>query len=503
MKNFALDTNYGLSLPQQKFEPKNTTQLQEQLERDRLISSISQRIHQATSLNETLNTAVLEVRELLNCERALIYRFGWNQCGTVVQEAVVGDYPSLLGQSYSAEVLPQEYHQIYSQGRVGVIHNINQDQLSPCMVDFMQEFQTQAKLVVPIRQQEELWGLLVVHHCSTPRNWHSLEVNLVKELAIHIAIAIKQASLKDEAQTELQQRKLAEEKIQQLSSNVETSLSLLCATLDVTNDGILVVNNHGKILSFNHIFVEMWNIPESVLEPRDYSQQVEFVKNQLKDPASFEQMVSKMYYQPEVETYNLLELNDGRYFERYTKPQLLAKKFVGTAISFRDITEQKSAIKFKPQPFDLRLFCKQLLSEVVVAFGSNHSFEFTCLYQYLFVKLDINLMGQIINNLLTNAVKYSPQATTIKFAVFSEKEQIILSICDEGIGIPASEQAELFEEFHRGSNVDNISGNELGLSIVKQAVELHGGTISVESEVGIGTNFTVCIPKIQPQTATS
>ena len=72
--------------------------------------------------------------------------------------------------------------------------------------------------------------------------------------------------------------------------------------------------------------------------------------------------------------------------------------------------------------------------------------------------------------------------------------QIILKISDYGIGIPEADQVQLFESFHRASNVGNIPGTGLGLSIVKKCVDLHKGEISVDSQIGKGTTFTVTIP---------
>ena len=73
-------------------------------------------------------------------------------------------------------------------------------------------------------------------------------------------------------------------------------------------------------------------------------------------------------------------------------------------------------------------------------------------------------------------------------------EMLSLTVRDEGIGIPAPDLDHLFEPFHRAVNVGTISGTGLGLVIAKEAVELHGGTITVESQVGIGTAFTITIP---------
>ena len=82
--------------------------------------------------------------------------------------------------------------------------------------------------------------------------------------------------------------------------------------------------------------------------------------------------------------------------------------------------------------------------------------------------------------------------------VDNEESQFRLRVSDCGIGIPNADQGRLFEAFHRGSNVGNVKGTGLGLAITKEAVELHGGTITVESKLGVGSNFDVRIPLTQP-----
>ena len=99
-----------------------------------------------------------------------------------------------------------------------------------------------------------------------------------------------------------------------------------------------------------------------------------------------------------------------------------------------------------------------------------------------------------MTNLLTNAIKYSPQGNQIAVKLFAEPEQIIISINDRGIGIPQADQGRLFEPFSRASNVGTIPGIGLGLAIVKKAVELHRGTISLQSVVEVGTTVTVTFP---------
>jgi PAS domain S-box-containing protein len=111
---------------------------------------------------------------------------------------------------------------------------------------------------------------------------------------------------------------------------------------------------------------------------------------------------------------------------------------------------------------------------------------------------DEKLLRHIFVNLLSNALKYSPDGGRIAFRVWMEGGETVFRVEDQGIGIPPAEIPHLFESFHRASNVGAIQGTGLGLAIVKNAVELHGGSIVVESRLGAGTAFTVRLPAAGP-----
>jgi PAS domain S-box-containing protein len=123
------------------------------------------------------------------------------------------------------------------------------------------------------------------------------------------------------------------------------SLSLLSATLESTADGLLVVNKEGKIISFNRKFVEMWHIPDHIIQSRNDNQVLELVLDQLEDPKAFLSKVNELYNQPNSESYDILEFKDGRIFERYSQPQRIRETIVGRVWSFRDVTELKRTEK--------------------------------------------------------------------------------------------------------------------------------------------------------------
>jgi signal transduction histidine kinase/ActR/RegA family two-component response regulator len=120
--------------------------------------------------------------------------------------------------------------------------------------------------------------------------------------------------------------------------SLEEALSLLRATIESTADGILVVDNKGKIVTFNKKFVELWRIPQTVLDARDDSKALAFVVSQLKDPDQFLTKVQELYSDSYAESFDTLEFFDERVFERYSKPQIIKNEPVGRVWSFRDVT---------------------------------------------------------------------------------------------------------------------------------------------------------------------
>lgn len=143
--------------------------------------------------------------------------------------------------------------------------------------------------------------------------------------------------------------------------------------------------------------------------------------------------------------------------------------------------------------FDVVQFCRDLVEEMQMITDS-HLITFNHQCGGGKVDLDEKLLRHVLSNLLSNAIKYSPKGGNVYFDLVCTQKSASFRIKDEGIGIPEIDKVQLFDSFYRASNVGTISGTGLGLSIVKRAVDLHGGSIAVESEVGVGTTFLVSLP---------
>jgi len=115
---------------------------------------------------------------------------------------------------------------------------------------------------------------------------------------------------------------------------------------------------------------------------------------------------------------------------------------------------------------------------------------------------DAKLLFQVFSNLLSNAVKYSPSGGSIEVDAAVAGDEVVVTVADRGLGIPAADLDRLFERYHRGGNVSGIVGTGVGLYLVKMVVDLHGGSITVESREGEGSRFTVRLPSKRPATTT-
>ncbi len=151
-------------------------------------------------------------------------------------------------------------------------------------------------------------------------------------------------------------------------------------------------------------------------------------------------------------------------------------------------------LDWRPAPVDLPDLCGRLTDEALSATNSRCPVNFTSEGDFAGAMMDSALLRHIVSNLLSNAVKYSPEGSPVSFRVGRDGEEIVLAVQDKGIGIPEADKARLFEAFHRAANVGETPGTGLGLLLVRRCVELQHGTISVESQEGAGTTFTVRLP---------
>ncbi len=534
-------------------------ELQQQSERERLIWGIAQHIRQSLSLEEIFNTTVAEVRQFLECDRVLFYRVHANGEGEVVSEAVVPGCKSILGQNITDPCFQTNYLELYRQGQVRAIADIEQADFLPCYIKFLQQLEVKSYLVVPILHGEAFWGVLLVHHCTGSRNWSNLEIGLLQQLASHISIALAQAEhLGTIKESELRFRQLAEnirevfylvtndrilyvspayEEIwgcsreslyQRLTSwmdnihpddldRIKTAFKEQQQSGKAINEEYRIVRHDGSIRWIRDRSFPIRNetgqvqrisgIAEDITARQQAEEEIrqalkkEKELNELK--SRFVTMTSHEFRTPlstilssaeliQHYSYKMSDDKKNQHFNRILKAVKQITDLLNDILIFGKAEAGK--LQFKPAPIDLNLFCSSLVEEVQVTAGSNYAIAFVNNGKFCHVNMDERLLQHILTNLLSNAIKYSPQGGKINLELVCQQKEVIFRIQDSGFGIPAAEQARLFRPFERGSNIGNISGTGLGLAIVKNCVDIHGGKITGESEVGVGTTFTVTLP---------
>ncbi len=161
-------------------------------------------------------------------------------------------------------------------------------------------------------------------------------------------------------------------------------------------------------------------------------------------------------------------------------------------------------LEFEPVEISLAPVClssvmDHAVAEVKAATSPPHPIRVTLQGAYLQTVTDASLVGTVITNLISNAIKFSPDGTPIEVTVDSAADRFSITVQDHGIGIPAPEVEKIFEPFFRASNTLNIQGVGMGMAIVQKCLDLLSATAQVESHVGQGTLFTVTFPSVPPR----
>lgn len=359
--------------------------------------------------------------------------------------------------------------------------------------------------------------------------------------------------------------KIDSAKHKEIENQLLYQTSLLEAQMEATPDGILIVDENGKIIMYNQRFVKMWKIPNHVIVTGNDKEALDFVVSQVADQDGFIKRVSYLYKYPQVASDEIL-FKDGRIFHRYSAPvKGKNDEYYGYAWYFRDITEQKklerqkdeflaiashelktpiTSIKIYSQ-FLLTSFQKKgdekatgqltkmyaqvnkltnlisdLLDVTKIKGGklqlNKEEFDFNTLVDDIIADLqlttekhsivkefsktktvyaDRDRLGQVITNFLSNAIKYSPDSNKIIVQIKNEKNDVLFSVQDFGIGISKDEQRNVFKRFVRVSeHHKTFPGLGLGLYISKEIMKRHGGKIWMKSEKGKGSTFYFSLP---------
>ncbi|WP_313931875.1 MULTISPECIES: GAF domain-containing protein [Nostoc] len=174
----------------------SSTQLQEQLEKQKALASVIIRIRESLELKTIFQTTVTEVRQLLNADRVAVFQFDpekdWE--GEFISEDVAAGWTSAMAVKVHDHCFGEQFAASYQQGKVQAVSDIYEAGLSDCHIKILAQFQIRSNLVVPLLREKKLWGLICIHQCSDTRNWKESEIEFIRQIADHLTVAIQQVS---------------------------------------------------------------------------------------------------------------------------------------------------------------------------------------------------------------------------------------------------------------------------------------------------------------------
>ncbi|MDM9381316.1 ATP-binding protein [Chlorogloeopsis sp. ULAP01] len=438
------------------------TQLQKTQERQRLIAMTALRIRQSLDLEQILHTAVTEVQQLLKCDRVMVYQFLPDQSIEMIacssQSQMASDGKNIENIYFEVErswnELATNASNPHSQSSKNC-QQVESDSTICCICQYaiiktneanwnhncsnlLELSNSGANQVVPITlsNNEQLkrkpWGFLMACQCSSNQHWQSDELEILHQVSVQLAIAIQQAELLAKTQAAL----VKEKQLNTFKSQIITTIS------------------------------------------HEYRTPLASI---LASASTLKQNKDK-----------LDEFKQQRFLEIIEQKTRHLSKLVDDMLVIDQLELDKA--KFKPILLDLRQLFSDLLEEQRLTASDRHELIFRNTGNHQGFWGDRGLLRLIFSNLISNAIKYSPQGGNVEFHLINKNSQVVFYVQDEGIGIPIQDRANLFQSFSRGSNVDTIPGTGLGLAITKACVELHGGSIALESQIGQGTKVIVSLP---------
>jgi len=532
-----------------------------QVQQDQLVAELTLKIRQTLDLKTILSTTVQEVSHFLQADRVLIYQLLENGDGQVVTETVVEGFPTVLHQAISDRCFREDYGDYYAQGGTTQIDDIYAKDLDPCHVKFLEQFKVRANLVVPIFQNNTLWGLLIAHQCRGPRSWSQWERELLQRVANSLGIALLQAQL-------IENLKKSESEFRQIFETSPISIGLMRisdftferanpawysllgytaeevpklrlsdithpedldldeqATRCMVDDkqpyfqiekryikkngqtvfglltAALMYDDQGKpayTLGMIEDISDRKRVETEIRKALDRERELSALRSRFVAMASheFRTPLATIAAATNLLTHFSEKLNPRERHDRLKKIRAEVDHLTSLLDDLLLINQAESGqIVLAYSAINLSEFCSSVLESIRLGVGRAHNFTLARQGSPRPLRGDRTLLRQVLLNLLSNAVKYSPAGSTVHLQLQFLPNHVVIQVHDQGIGIPKEEQDQLFSVFYRASNTtSNIKGTGLGLFIVQRIVELHGGTITFESEVGVGSVFIISIP---------
>ncbi len=471
-----------------------------QLRQQQTLGSIAQQIRNSLQVKDILATATVQIKELMLVDRVAIFKVSPDLHLCAVEEVVSTKYPSVMVRDWENEQLSQAEFQFYLAGRPNIVVDLQQDPWSICLQKYISEIQVKSKIVVPILLPSEhnepdldtwaephLWGLLSIHSCGNQRQWQSAESQLLQQIADQLAIAIHQANLFEKLQQELIERgqtearllesnqelaratRLKDEFLASMSHELRTPLNAILGMSESLQDGVFGAINDRQQKSIMTVEKSGKHLLALINDILDLSKmEANKFKLELVDVSIPSLCQNSVLFIKE------LALKRQIHLKTQIPEQLKQLQLRVDDLRFRQVLINllSNAVKFTPEGGSITVDVRIILTEQSTDFNS------------------------FLVQPVTNIFPIDPSSTT------RPPCQIAFSIIDTGIGIAADNMDKLFQSFVQidSSLSRQYAGTGLGLSLVKRIVEMHGGKISVQSEVNRGSCFTVYLP-FDPTTA--
>jgi PAS domain S-box-containing protein len=403
-------------------------------ERERIVSQIAASVRQSLNLDAILDTTVQEVRQFLQTDRVLIFRLIPDGSGTVVTESVATEWPSILSSTINDPCFSEKYIEAYRQGLVTAKTDIYTANINPCHVELLEQYSVRANLVVPILQGKNLWGLLIAHHCSQPREWQQIEIDLLMQLTTQVGIAIQQGELLES----------------------EKGIRVEAEKANRIKDEFLAVLSHELRSPLNPILGWANLLRSGKLDSLKIAQAATTIERNVKLQIDL--------------------INDLLDVSRILRGKLVLNS---------SLVDLKSIISAALETVQLSAEVKGIQINTIIEPNIKP------------VLGDSVRLQQVVWNLLSNAVKFTPQGGCVAVMLEETNGMAQITVRDTGKGIKREFLPYIFDYFRQedSSTTRNFGGLGLGLAIVRHLVELNGGTICAESDgIGQGATFTVCLP---------
>ncbi|HEY9881416.1 MAG TPA: ATP-binding protein [Leptolyngbyaceae cyanobacterium] len=481
---------------------QSETRYRELAQQQAIINQISQQIRQSLELNEILQATVQEIRQYLEIDRVLIYQFSDNWQGQVVIEDVLPPWQSILGHMGADSCFPEQFANLYQNGRVRAIEDIETAGLDECHVNYLKGLQVRSNLIVPILIQDQLWGLLIAHDCVAPRKWRECELDLLQALAGQVGVAIRQAELYEQAQASAQEATQKAAQLEQALQELKKTQAQLVQTEKMSSLGQLVAGIAHEINNpINFIYGNVHYIKSHI---EDLTQLVQLYQTHYPKPAP-----AIAHHIEDIELDFLLE-DLPNILKSFRVGSERIQQIVLSLRNFSRLDEAKMKVVDLHEGIDSTLL---LLQHRLRESTDRPAISLKKCYGDLpAVECHPSQLNQVFMNVLSNALDAVEERLEESFHATPETAQFTpeitittevqgnwtyIRIRDNGRGIPPEIQSRLFDPFFTTKPVGKGTG--LGLAISHQiVVETHGGHLMCHSVPGEGTEFCVAVPLSQP-----